>query len=154
MLSFTSYILPTLITNTCMFVLWGFSSNSRFSLIWRHHHDRRNSKFDRYSPLMAREQRGLFSVPHLLWHGTSVYNGHLYGPVNTCFNDLALSERGSNAVFPPERRTLDSVPVWGIPFCRFPICRVHFAESQFAEKKRYFDSFGFDIVGKVIYFFF
>ena len=27
------------------------------------------------------EQWGFFSVPHLLWHATSVYNGHLRGPV-------------------------------------------------------------------------
>ena len=25
--------------------------------------------------------RGFFSVPHLLWHETSVYNGHLRGPL-------------------------------------------------------------------------
>ena len=30
---------------------------------------------------MAVEQWGFFSVPHLLGHGTSVYNGHLRGPV-------------------------------------------------------------------------
>ena len=27
------------------------------------------------------QQWGFFSVPHLLWHGASVYNGHLPGPV-------------------------------------------------------------------------
>ena len=27
------------------------------------------------------EQWGFFSVPHLLWHGASVFNGHLRGPV-------------------------------------------------------------------------
>ena len=30
---------------------------------------------------MAIEQWEFFSVPHLLWHGTSVYNGQLRGPV-------------------------------------------------------------------------
>ena len=30
---------------------------------------------------MAIEQWGFLSVPHLLWHGASVYNGHLWGPV-------------------------------------------------------------------------
>ena len=30
---------------------------------------------------MAIEQWGFFGVPHLLWHETSVYNGHLQGPV-------------------------------------------------------------------------
>ena len=33
------------------------------------------------SALMTIEQWGFFSVPHLLWHGTSVCNGHLRGPV-------------------------------------------------------------------------
>ena len=27
------------------------------------------------------EQWGVFSAPHLLWQGTSIYNGHLRGPV-------------------------------------------------------------------------
>ena len=30
---------------------------------------------------MAIEQLGFFSVPYLLSHGASVYNGHLQGPV-------------------------------------------------------------------------
>ena len=48
----------------------------------------------------------LKSMPHLLWHGSSVYNGHLWGPMMThlmpsiwqwschytCFNDLDLSQ--------------------------------------------------------------
>ena len=33
------------------------------------------------SALMAIEQWGFFSVPHLLWHGASVYNYHLQVPV-------------------------------------------------------------------------
>ena len=40
------------------------------------------SNFDQCSTLMAIEQWGFFSVPHLLWHGTSVYNGHLREHVN------------------------------------------------------------------------
>ena len=31
--------------------------------------------------LMSIEQWGYFSVPHLLWHGASIYNGQLRGPV-------------------------------------------------------------------------
>ena len=27
------------------------------------------------------EQWGFFSVPHLLWHVASIYNGHIRGPV-------------------------------------------------------------------------
>ena len=30
---------------------------------------------------MTIELLGFFSVPHLLWHGASVYNGYLRGPV-------------------------------------------------------------------------
>ena len=52
------------------------------------------------------EQWGLFSVPHLLWNGASVYNGHLRWPViltpiverlavelhaTICFNNLGLT---------------------------------------------------------------
>ena len=58
---------------------------------------------------MAIEQRGFFSVHHLLYHESSVYNGHLQGPgtdthtycrafgsraVTACFNDLGLSRLG------------------------------------------------------------
>ena len=41
----------------------------------------RAANFDRCSVLMAIEQRGFFRVLRLLWHGASVYNGHLRGPV-------------------------------------------------------------------------
>ena len=63
--------------------VWGLSSDSRiFSLIWRRHHYRwRAAKFDQYSALMAIKQLGFFSVPHLLWHGASVYNGIHRGSV-------------------------------------------------------------------------
>ena len=60
--------------------------------------------------LMATEQWRLFSMPHLLWHGASVYNGHLLGyrtrdiytycrafssgADTTCFYDLGLSRLG------------------------------------------------------------
>ena len=60
-----------------MFV-WGFSSHLR----WTRHHSRwRAANFDLCSALIAIEQWRFFSVPHLLWHGASVYNGHLRGPV-------------------------------------------------------------------------
>ena len=79
-----------------------------FSLIWRRHHCRwRAANFDLLcSALMAIEQWGFFSVPHLLWHGASVYNCHLRGSVthtpiterlaavSTCFYDLGLSLLG------------------------------------------------------------
>ena len=57
----------------------GGSSYSRiFSLIWRRHHDRwRAANFGLCPALVAIEQWGFFSVPHLLWHWISVYNSHL-----------------------------------------------------------------------------
>ena len=53
-----------------------------FLLIRTHHHYRwRAPNFDLCSALMAIEQWGFFSGPHLLRHGPTVYNGHLRGPV-------------------------------------------------------------------------
>ena len=57
--------------------------------------------FNLCSTPMAIELWGFFSVPNLLWHGASVYNGHLPGHVTltsvassvantTCFFDLGL----------------------------------------------------------------
>ena len=44
--------------------------------------------------LMAIEQWGFFNVPHLLWHGPTLYNDHLRGPVTvtpiTCTERLAV----------------------------------------------------------------
>ena len=58
--------------------LWYFNN---FSLIWRRHHYRsRAANFYLCSSLMAIEQGGLFSVPHLLWHEVSIYNVQLRGP--------------------------------------------------------------------------
>ena len=66
-----------------MFVCMGFSSRSRiFHSYWVVTiTDKRASKFDLCSALMAIEQWRFFSVLHVLWHGESVYNGHLRGPV-------------------------------------------------------------------------
>ena len=53
-----------------------------FSLIWRrHHYTWRASNLDLCSVLKPIEQWGFFSVPHLMWNGAFVYNGHLRGPV-------------------------------------------------------------------------
>ena len=67
----------------CLFVCLGFIVPlENFSLVCRHHHYRwRSANFDLCSALMAIEQWGFFSVPYLLWHGESVYYGHLRGPV-------------------------------------------------------------------------
>ena len=51
-----------------------------FSLIWRRHHCRwRSAHFDLRLALVAIEQWGFFNVPHPLWHGPNLYNGHLRG---------------------------------------------------------------------------
>ena len=67
----------------CLFVCLGFIVPlENFSLVCRRHHYRwRAANFDLCSALMAIEQWGCFSVPYLLWHGESVYNGPLRGPV-------------------------------------------------------------------------
>ena len=77
-----------------------------FSLIWRRHHDWwRAANFNLCSALMVIEQSGFVSMPHLMWHGASVYmvisvhpwHSHLYcrefgsGAATTCFYDWGLS---------------------------------------------------------------
>ena len=66
----------------CLFV-WGFSSHSK---IFHSFEDVTITawtvNFDLiYSALMANEQWGFFIVPHLLWHGPTLYNGHFRGLV-------------------------------------------------------------------------
>ena len=92
-----------------------------FSLIWRRHHCRcRAANFDLCSALMAIEQWGFFNVPHLLWHGPTLYNGHLRGPATPTplaerlavelslpvFTTRVCRDRASNPVLPHARRTL------------------------------------------------
>ena len=81
----------------------------KISLIWRRHHYRLKAEnFYLCSALLTIEQWGVCSVPHLLWHGASVYIGHLRAPatlrpdsrtfgsgaVTTCFYDWSLSQVG------------------------------------------------------------
>ena len=67
----------------CFLICLGFiGQHENFSLIWRRHHYRwRASKFELCSTLMAIGEWGYFRVPHLLWHGASVFNIHLRRPV-------------------------------------------------------------------------
>ena len=63
--------------------VWGFSSHLR---IFHLYGDvtiapEDLQKFDICSAFMAIEQWGFLCEPHLLWHGASVYNGDLQGPV-------------------------------------------------------------------------
>ena len=98
----------------CLFVWFEFFVPLEiFSPIWRRPHNRlRAANFDLCSAFMVIEHRGFFSVPHVLWHGASVYKGHLRGPVTltpnaerlaieavtTCFNFLGLSRLGCTQV--------------------------------------------------------
>ena len=93
--SFAEYLL------VCLFVCLGFHvPPENISLTWKRYHYRwRASNFDLYSAVMAMQ---FFSVPHLLWHGSFVYNGHLRcqafgsGAVTTCYYylDLRVSRLG------------------------------------------------------------
>ena len=65
-----------------LFVCLGFYIPlNKFSLIWRRLHYRWRASFDLHSELMVIEQWGCFSVPHVLWRGAAVYNGHHRGTV-------------------------------------------------------------------------
>ena len=89
----------------CFFVcLWFFVQSENFSLIWRrHNYWWKAANFDLCSALIAIEQWGFFSVPHLLWHGASSprtrdthtnWSAFCTGAVSTCFYDLGLSRLG------------------------------------------------------------
>ena len=116
----------------CFVYLFGFFSKiENFPLIWRRHHYRwRAANFDLCSALMVIEQRDIFSVPQLLWHRASVYNGHLRGPecrafgsgaVTTCFNDLSVTAEIQTPKLPIAGRTLipTAPPPWRVDciFC-------------------------------------
>ena len=55
--------------------LWILVPLKNFSLIWRHLFLPRAANFNLCSALMAIEQWRFFSMPHLTWHGASMYNG-------------------------------------------------------------------------------
>ena len=73
--------------------MWLFVTLENFSLIWRRHHCRWRAEYDQCSALMAIEQRVFFSVPHLLKHGASVYNGHCRGSVVVTVTSAPIAER-------------------------------------------------------------
>ena len=70
--------------NLCCLFVWCFSSHSRifysFGDVNITGERLQISTYKRHlcPPLSKWE---FFSMPHILWHGTSVYNGHLRGPV-------------------------------------------------------------------------
>ena len=80
--------------------LWFFVPLNIFTLKWRlHNYWWRAANFDLCSALMAIEQWGFLSVPHLLWHRASVYNGHLGGPLTLIHIAERLSVELSLPVF-------------------------------------------------------
>ena len=91
-----------------------------FSIICRRHDYRwRAENFYLCSALMVIEQWGFFNVPHLLWYGPTLYNGHLRGPVTLTpvadrlavelslpvFTIQVCCDRGLNSYLPHARRT-------------------------------------------------
>ena len=111
-----SVISTTRLIFVCLFV-GVFVPFENFSLIWRRHHYRwRAANFYPSSTPTVIEQWGSLA-PHLLWHWTSVYNGHplnthtycrAFGsrPVTTCFYYLGLFRLGledTNFRLPDER---------------------------------------------------
>ena len=64
----------------CLFVLGSHSRNFHLNMETSPLPVKCES-FYLYSALIAIEKWGFFSVPHLLWLGASVYNGHLRGSV-------------------------------------------------------------------------
>ena len=57
---------------------------------------------------MTIEQWGVISVPHLLWQGTSVYNGHFGGPMPVTPFALRLAVELSVPVLPTSKDSKDS----------------------------------------------
>ena len=63
--------------NTCVFLVF-FVPFDNLSLIRKFHYKLwRAANFDLCLALLVIERWGFLSVPHLLWYGTYVYNGHL-----------------------------------------------------------------------------
>ena len=65
----------------CLFV-WSFSSHSR-ELLTHMDTSQLPVKGCKFWPMLAIGQWGFFSVPHLLWHRASVYNGNRWS-LRTC----------------------------------------------------------------------
>ena len=96
-----------LLQRKALFCCRGFSSDLIIFHSYGDYYQWRAQNFDLWLALMAIVQWGFISVPHLLWHGASVYNGHLQrsvththtcyqefisGAVTTCIYDLGLSQ--------------------------------------------------------------
>ena len=77
-----AYSFMTKLRKTLCLIVWGFAPLENVSLIWRRRHYRWSTTNVNLCPaLMVIEQLGILNVPHLLWHGRTLYNGHLQEPV-------------------------------------------------------------------------
>ena len=68
--------------------------------------------------LMAIEQSGFFSVPHLLWHEASVFNCHLRGPVKLT---QSIVERLALELPLPVRSVAAGIRTPNLPLGRRPL---------------------------------
>ena len=76
-----------------------------FSHIWgRHHCQWRAANFDLCTALMATAQWGFFRVSQLLWHGASVYYGHL--AVEMSLLNFPLAGQTLQPIAPPLRQNV------------------------------------------------
>lgn len=71
----------------CLFV-WSFSAHSR---IFHSFGNVTTANFDLCSAFVAIEQVRFFRVPHIQWHGASVYKGYLRGPLTLTPNTDILA---------------------------------------------------------------
>ena len=73
----------SLLSFVCLFVCFGVYRPTRefFTQMETSPIPVKGANFDLCSALLAIEQWGFFSGPHLLWHWASVYDGNLRGPL-------------------------------------------------------------------------
>ena len=81
---------PRFVVFAVCLCVWVFCPTREFFTHWRHYRYLWKA-LSFYSVLMTIGQWGFFSVPHLLWHRISVYNGHLWKPKTLLPNDWQWS---------------------------------------------------------------
>ena len=104
-----------------------------FPFIWLRHYYRDLI----YPALMAIEQSGFFNVAHLLWHGPTLYNGHLRGPVTLTPVAERLAVELSLPVLKtkvcPNRGSNTNLPHAGWKLCHYAtgaICYSYFCKNE------------------------
>ena len=77
------FFMSGIVNYICLFVCFCglYRPTSEFVIHLETSCRRKAANLDLSSALNAIEQWGFFTMPHLLWHGPTVYNGHLRGPV-------------------------------------------------------------------------